>query len=146
MSFTPLFFSSLFLPGSAETGTVYQDVHVMIWVGFGFLMTFLKRYGQSAVGLTFLVAALLVQVALICEGVTHMLLGTKAYLSLERSVKVSLSLVDRKRFDISNATESLHADLQMMCQGIANILFAKGLQFRIVYKVPTLDNVTRRRG
>lgn len=58
----------------------------MIWVGFGFLMTFLKRYGQSAAGLTFLVGAVLVQVALICKGVTDTLTGAKAYLSLERSV------------------------------------------------------------
>ncbi|EFN78373.1 Ammonium transporter Rh type B [Harpegnathos saltator] len=62
---------------------MYQDVHVMIWVGFGFLMTFLKRYGQSAAGLTFLVGAVLVQVALICNGVTNTLTGAKAYLSLK---------------------------------------------------------------
>lgn len=28
----------------------FQDIHVMIFIGFGFLMTFLKRYGYSAVG------------------------------------------------------------------------------------------------
>ncbi|TGZ48797.1 Ammonium transporter Rh type B [Temnothorax longispinosus] len=61
---------------------MYQDVHVMIWIGFGFLMTFLKRYSQSAVGLTFLIGALLVQVALICDGMLHVKLGSKAHLSL----------------------------------------------------------------
>lgn len=71
---------------------MYQDVHVMIWIGFGFLMTFLKRYGQSAVGLTFLVAAVLVQVALICEGVTHVLQGTKAYLSLESLLNADVAV------------------------------------------------------
>ncbi|XP_017885470.1 ammonium transporter Rh type A isoform X2 [Ceratina calcarata] len=60
---------------------MYQDVHVMIWIGFGYLMTFLKRYGQSAIGLTFLLGAVLVQVAIICEGVLHIHTG-KAYLSL----------------------------------------------------------------
>ena len=29
----------------------YQDVHVMIFIGFGFLMTFLYKYGFSAVSL-----------------------------------------------------------------------------------------------
>lgn len=71
---------------------VYQDVHVMIWIGFGFLMTFLKKYSQSAVGLTFLVGAILVQVALICEGALHLKLGSKAHLSLERSVFILIYL------------------------------------------------------
>jgi len=33
----------------------------MIFIGFGFLMTFLKRYGFSSVGLNMLVAALVLQ-------------------------------------------------------------------------------------
>ena len=62
---------------------VYQDVHVMIWIGFGFLMTFLRRYGQSAIGLTFLIGAVLVQVALLCDGVLNVGKNGKAPLSLE---------------------------------------------------------------
>lgn len=72
----------------------------MIWVGFGFLMTFLKRYGQSASGLTFLVAAVLVQVALICNGVTDTLTGAKAYLSLERSVSYFLLSISVKSLEL----------------------------------------------
>ncbi|XP_076620735.1 rhesus blood group-associated glycoprotein Rh50 isoform X1 [Colletes latitarsis] len=70
---------------------MYQDVHVMIWMGFGFLMTFLRRYGQSAIGLTFLVGALLVQVAMICEGVTN-LKDNKAYLSLESLLSADIAV------------------------------------------------------
>jgi len=40
---------------------LYQDVHVMIFVGFGFLMTFLHKYSYGAVGFTFLVGALSLQ-------------------------------------------------------------------------------------
>jgi len=40
---------------------VFQDVHVMMFIGFGFLMTFLKRYGFGSVGLNMLVAALVLQ-------------------------------------------------------------------------------------
>jgi ammonium transporter Rh len=40
----------------------YQDVHVMVYVGFGFLMTFLYRYGFSAVGYNMLLAAVAMQV------------------------------------------------------------------------------------
>ncbi|CAH1783619.1 unnamed protein product [Owenia fusiformis] len=36
---------------------MFADVHVMIFVGFGFLMTFLRRYGYSSIGLNLLVAA-----------------------------------------------------------------------------------------
>lgn len=40
----------------------------MIFVGFGFLMTFLKRYGFSATGFNLLVAALMVQWAILARG------------------------------------------------------------------------------
>jgi ammonium transporter Rh len=36
----------------------YTHVHVMIFVGFGFLMTFLGRYGFSAIGFTFFLACI----------------------------------------------------------------------------------------
>ena len=40
---------------------VFQDVNVMIFVGFGFLMTFLKKYGYSAVGYNMLISAVTIQ-------------------------------------------------------------------------------------
>ncbi|XP_073798469.1 ammonium transporter Rh type C-like 2 isoform X3 [Danio rerio] len=46
----------------------FQDVHVMIFVGFGFLMTFLKRYSFGAVGFNFLIAAFGLQWALLMQG------------------------------------------------------------------------------
>lgn len=50
---------------------MFQDVHVMIFIGFGFLMTFLKRYGYSAVGVNLLIAAFVIQWALIVRGFLH---------------------------------------------------------------------------
>jgi hypothetical protein len=35
---------------------VTRDVSVMIFIGFGYLMTFLRRYGFSALGYTFLIS------------------------------------------------------------------------------------------
>ena len=32
------------------THLVFQDVHTMMFIGFGFLMTFLKKYGYGSVG------------------------------------------------------------------------------------------------
>lgn len=52
----------------------FQDVHVMIFVGFGFLMTFLKKYSYGAVGFTFLVSALVIQISILWVGFFHQLL------------------------------------------------------------------------
>jgi ammonium transporter Rh len=49
----------------------FQDVHVMIYVGFGFLMVFLKKHSWSAVGLNFLVAVWSVQIFILFHGFWH---------------------------------------------------------------------------
>ncbi|XP_040151342.1 ammonium transporter Rh type A [Anopheles arabiensis] len=64
-------------PAESEGGNLrkyphFQDIHVMIFAGFAFLMTFLKRYGFSASGLNLLVAALVVQWAIIMRGCYEM--------------------------------------------------------------------------
>ncbi|XP_076880971.1 ammonium transporter Rh type C-like [Brachyhypopomus gauderio] len=51
----------------------FQDVHVMIFMGFGFLMTFLKRYSFGGVGFNFLIAAFGLQWALLMQGWFHSL-------------------------------------------------------------------------
>lgn len=51
----------------------FQDVHVMIFVGFGFLMTFLKRYSFGAIGFNFLIGAFGLQWALLMQGWFHSL-------------------------------------------------------------------------
>lgn len=45
-----------------------MDVHSMTLIGFGFSMTFLKRYGYGSVGLNFLIAAYVLEWALIVRG------------------------------------------------------------------------------
>ncbi|XP_012557534.1 ammonium transporter Rh type A [Hydra vulgaris] len=39
----------------------FQDIHVMMFVGFGFLMTFLKKYGYGAVSYNLLLGAITIQ-------------------------------------------------------------------------------------
>merc|ERR1719510_1446345 len=50
---------------------MFQDVHVMIFIGFGFLMTFLKRYGLSAVSLNMLISAFAIQWTILVSGFFH---------------------------------------------------------------------------
>ncbi|KAM4592730.1 ammonium transporter Rh type C 2 [Odontesthes bonariensis] len=63
----------------------FQDVHVMIFVGFGFLMTFLKRYSYSGVGFNFLIASFGLQWALLMQGWFHTLdpATGKIYIGIE---------------------------------------------------------------
>ncbi|CAF4938869.1 unnamed protein product [Rotaria sp. Silwood1] len=46
----------------------FQDVHVMMFIGFGFLMTFLRRYSFSSVSFNFLIAAFVVEWAILIHG------------------------------------------------------------------------------
>lgn len=54
---------------------MFQDVHVMIFIGFGFLMTFLKKYSFSSVGFNFLIAAITIQYSILINGFFHNLFG-----------------------------------------------------------------------
>lgn len=51
---------------------MFQDIHAMIFVGFGFLMTFLKRYGFNAVGINMFIASLVIQWGMLIHGFFHM--------------------------------------------------------------------------
>ncbi|XP_015835085.1 ammonium transporter Rh type A isoform X3 [Tribolium castaneum] len=73
---------------------MFQDIHVMIFIGFGFLMTFLRRYGYSAVGFNFLLGALIIQWALLCQG----------FYQLNENNKMKLGIGSLYKADIAAAT------------------------------------------
>uniref|UniRef100_A0A8C5PFB8 Ammonium transporter Rh type A n=1 Tax=Leptobrachium leishanense TaxID=445787 RepID=A0A8C5PFB8_9ANUR len=72
---------------------LFQDVHVMIFVGFGFLMTFLKRYGFSSVGINLLIAALGLQWGTLMQGLWHLHDG-----------KIEINILKMINADFSTAT------------------------------------------
>lgn len=56
----------------------------MVFVGFGFLMAFLQRYGFSSVGFTFLLAAFALQWSTLIQGFFHSLHGGYIHVSVNR--------------------------------------------------------------
>merc|ERR1719400_2390140 len=52
---------------------IFQDVHVMIFIGFGFLMVFLKTHSWTSVGFNFLIAAWVLQAGILITAFFHML-------------------------------------------------------------------------
>ncbi|GAV08643.1 hypothetical protein RvY_18305-2 [Ramazzottius varieornatus] len=55
-----------------DSYSMFQDVHVMIFIGFGFLMTFMRRYGYGGVGFNFILASLVTQWSILMRGFFEM--------------------------------------------------------------------------
>lgn len=47
---------------------MFQDFHAVLILGFGLIMTFLKRYGYGSIGFNLLLVAFSVQWALLVRG------------------------------------------------------------------------------
>ncbi|XP_046496887.1 ammonium transporter Rh type A [Equus quagga] len=56
---------------SLQLYPLFQDVHVMVFIGFGFLMTFLKNYGFGGVSFNLFIAALGLQCGIMAQGLLH---------------------------------------------------------------------------
>ena len=54
---------------------IFQDVHVMIYVGFGFLLAFLKKHSWTSVGLNFITAVWASQITILFAGMWHLLIN-----------------------------------------------------------------------
>ena len=50
---------------------LFQDVHVMIFIGFGFLMVFLKNNSWCSIGFNYLIACWAIQIAILFTGFWH---------------------------------------------------------------------------
>ncbi|XP_005862385.1 PREDICTED: ammonium transporter Rh type A [Myotis brandtii] len=74
----------------SELYPLFQDVHVMIFVGFGFLMTFLKKYGFSSVGINLLIAALGLQWGTLVQGILHSH-GQKIHIGIKNMINADFS-------------------------------------------------------
>uniref|UniRef100_A0A4X2K452 Ammonium transporter Rh type A n=1 Tax=Vombatus ursinus TaxID=29139 RepID=A0A4X2K452_VOMUR len=68
---------------------VFQNIHVMTFLGFGFLMTFLKKYGFSSVGINLLIAALGLQWGTLIRGILHH--RQKFYIGIKNMINADFS-------------------------------------------------------
>ncbi|XP_070586374.1 ammonium transporter Rh type B isoform X1 [Erythrolamprus reginae] len=64
----------------------FQDVHVMVFLGFGFLMTFLKRYSFGGVAFNFLIAAFALQWSVLVQGFFHSFHDGKIHVGIESMI------------------------------------------------------------
>lgn len=78
----------------------FQDVHVIVFLGFGFLSSFLVRYGFSGIGFNLLVAATATQWAIILNGMESWYYRGKVSITLRRWVMVLLLLFEFSVFDM----------------------------------------------
>lgn len=102
---------------TTEKYIIFRDIMVMLLLGFGYLMTFLEKYGLSAVGLTMLLTVLNMECNLIFEGI---LTGT---------FKISMDSIINAEFSAAALLISFGAligratPLQMCILSIAEALF-----------------------
>ncbi|GAM18180.1 hypothetical protein SAMD00019534_013550 [Acytostelium subglobosum LB1] len=57
----------------------FRDVNIMIFFGFGFLMVFLRRYGYSALGYTFIISAMVAQWSVLLMGFVEFILHNESF-------------------------------------------------------------------
>ncbi|XP_063212254.1 blood group Rh(CE) polypeptide isoform X1 [Chroicocephalus ridibundus] len=89
-------FYFLFSHGDESRSTVsyaaFQDVNHMVIFGFGFFLTFLKRYGFSSTGFNLLIVVLGVQCSVLIENLFYFLLEIPHEDGLKRITKAAVSI------------------------------------------------------
>ncbi|XP_045773475.1 ammonium transporter Rh type A isoform X2 [Maniola jurtina] len=99
----------------------FEGTHVMIFVGFGFLMTFLKKYAYSALGFNWFLAAIVIQWAFLCQNFYHMqdmkIYATKETI-LEADIMAATVLIT------FGALLGLASDLQLLFIAVVEVAVA----------------------
>ncbi|CAG0882148.1 unnamed protein product [Cyprideis torosa] len=122
------------LPPKRDLYAMFQDTHVMIFVGFGFLMTFLRHYGYSAVGINFLLGAFFVQWAILCQG------GFHSYFMGHPSIHMTLNTILNADIAVASVLISFGAllgrttPMQLFFMGLVEIVLFSINEF-VVYNV-----------
>ncbi|XP_023383452.1 ammonium transporter Rh type A isoform X1 [Pteropus vampyrus] len=115
---------------------LFQDVHVMIFVGFGFLMTFMKKYGFSSVGINLFIGALGLQWGTLIWGILHY-----------HGQKIPIGIISMINADFSTATVLISfgavlgkiSPIQMLIMTIIEITVFVGNEYLVVEKFMASD-------
>ena len=86
----------------------YLDVTIMMVVGFGFLMTFMRKYALGAVGFTFLITSICIPWGVLTGRAFYSLAGHHTYLNGTSSGSYP---------DVSSAMDYIHIDTNALLQG-----------------------------
>ncbi|XP_054855267.1 RH-like protein [Eublepharis macularius] len=86
------FFVSYDHPRDLAIYPAFQDVNVMVFFGFGFLLAFLRRYGFSSTGFGLLLAALGAQWAVIVDGFLFHFSDGKVKITLQSLLTAIMSI------------------------------------------------------
>jgi len=68
----------------------YQDLHIMTFVGFTFLMTFLVRNGQTALSHSFMIGAFVILWYILCQGFFHNALANLPQAANWKTIKLNI--------------------------------------------------------
>jgi ammonium transporter Rh len=121
----------------------FMDVHVMIFIGFGYLMTFLKRHGYGSVGLNFFVAALAMEWGMVAYPIIYGLFHDHTTVFKSH---VPLDVVMLIEGDFAAATVLITfggllgkiSPLQLMVVALVEVV-VYAINFELVAKIGTLD-------
>jgi len=104
----------------------FQDVHVMIFIGFGFLMTFLKKYSYGSVGYNMFISALVIQWATLINAWFHNAFSDH---KLSSDIKVDLTTLITSDFAAGAVLITFGAvlgkvsRLQLLVIGLLEVIF-----------------------
>jgi len=116
----------------AQTYPKFQDVHVMIFVGFAFLMTFLKKYSFGAVSYNLLIASVVIQWSILLnQWIKQRVLKEEGHYGDKDPLEINLGLMELMTADFTAAAVLITfgallgkaSRLQLLCVAIVECIF-----------------------
>jgi len=112
-----------------ERYSMWQDIHVMIFIGFGFLMTFLHSYGFSALTLNFMVGVFSIEWGILCMGFFNSLWAAKGVGADMAKIPLNVEMFIEGDFAAATALISLGALLGKCTPAQALVMVTLELAF-----------------